>query len=183
MYAAVRDTDPVTGLGDLLAGNQPKSRTPGGARATGDSDTVEFPGTMGAGFVPHPIPISQTVVVGGIRVSKTIAPNIQRLLADARADGFTKVSGGGWRSIEQQRALRLLHGYTSDSQASGSGGRLPVAIPGTSRHEMGEAIDWTYNGHRLSKEDAFFTWLSDHAGSYGLRNLPSEPWHWSTDGH
>ena len=26
-------------------------------------------------------------------------------------------------------------------------------------------------------------WLAANAGSFGFRNLPSEPWHWSTNGN
>jgi D-alanyl-D-alanine carboxypeptidase len=28
-----------------------------------------------------------------------------------------------------------------------------------------------------------FVWLAANAGTYGLKNLPSEPWHWSTNGN
>lgn len=183
VYAAVRDTDPVTGLGALLAGNQPESRTPGGPKTTG-SDVD--PGASGFAVVSGGaanLPIEATTVVGGIRVAKDIAPDIKRLLAAAKTAGFKNVGGGGWRSIDQQRALRKLHGYTSDTQASGSGGRTPTAIPGTSRHEQGHAIDFTINGRSLARQDPFYQWLTVNAGTYGLHPLPSEAWHWSTDGH
>jgi len=50
-------------------------------------------------------------------------------------------------------------------------------------HERGLAIDFTNNGRLISsRSDPAYVWLSANAGTYGLHNLPSEPWHWSTTG-
>jgi LAS superfamily LD-carboxypeptidase LdcB len=49
-------------------------------------------------------------------------------------------------------------------------------------HERGLAIDFTQNGQTISRGSSGFAWLSAHAASYGLYNLPSEPWHWSVNG-
>jgi hypothetical protein len=49
-------------------------------------------------------------------------------------------------------------------------------------HEQGLAIDFTCGGSTVSSGGACFSWLTTHAAAYGLYNLPSEPWHWSTDG-
>ena len=50
-------------------------------------------------------------------------------------------------------------------------------------HEKGLAIDFTSNGALItSQDDPAFKWLSANASRYGLYNLPSEPWHWSTTG-
>jgi hypothetical protein len=188
VYAAVRDTDPVTGLADLLSGKQPTSRSPGGSQGAGKAMGMMEGGGSGSG--PNtPVPMSETVLVRqpnsgkGIRVHKSIALQITKLLADAMKAGFNQVGGGGWRSNAEQRALRIAHGYLSDSEKSGSNGRTPTAVPGTSRHESGTAIDFTNQGRSLTRSDPFYQWLTAHAGSYGLRNLPSEAWHWSTDGH
>ena len=51
-------------------------------------------------------------------------------------------------------------------------------------HERGLAIDFTYQGSIItSKSNPAFKWLSANAKNYGLYNLPSEPWHWSTNGN
>jgi LAS superfamily LD-carboxypeptidase LdcB len=62
----------------------------------------------------------------------------------------------------------------------------PTARPGTSMHERGEAMDFYKKGRNgeavpIAGTGAFH-WLKRNAGSYGLYNLPSEPWHWSTNG-
>jgi LAS superfamily LD-carboxypeptidase LdcB len=61
--------------------------------------------------------------------------------------------------------------------------RPPTARPGTSQHEKGLAIDFTYNGRLIrSRSSAGYQWLAANAAAYGFKNLPSEPWHWSTTG-
>lgn len=187
VYSSVRDMDPVNGLGEILSGNQPTSRSEGGAKrglATG-SGGANVAGNPGDG---KPVTKDTTVLVRppddgpGIRVHSSIATATRNLLAAAYKAGFTDVAGGGWRSLTEQRALRLAHGYLSDAEPSGSLGRTPTARPGQSRHEMGRAIDFTNKGRSLTRSDPFFTWLTVNAGTYGFSNLPSEAWHWSTDG-
>ena len=50
-------------------------------------------------------------------------------------------------------------------------------------HEQGKAIDFTYNGSIIkSRSGPGWEWLAANASSYGLFNLPTEPWHFSTNG-
>ncbi len=58
----------------------------------------------------------------------------------------------------------------------------PTATPGNSEHQHGLAIDFTEKGTVLTRTSPGFVWLTEHAEDYGLFNLPSEPWHWSTTG-
>jgi hypothetical protein len=46
-------------------------------------------------------------------------------------------------------------------------------------HEQGLAIDFD----NCSYGSTVYNWLSAHAASYGLYNLPGESWHWSTNGN
>jgi D-alanyl-D-alanine carboxypeptidase len=130
------------------------------------------------------------VDVDGIQVNAAIAEQVRALLAAARADGLDLARGaGGWRSAERQIALRRQHCGTSDYaiyQMPSSQCSPPTAIPGTSEHERGLAIDFTCNGRSIpqrTRSDPCYVWLSRHAADYGLYNLPSEAWHWSTTGH
>lgn len=59
---------------------------------------------------------------------------------------------------------------------------MPTAVPGTSMHEIGEAVDFTSDGRTVARGSAAFAWLTANAGRFGFHNLPSEPWHWSTNG-
>ncbi|HEX6419294.1 MAG TPA: D-alanyl-D-alanine carboxypeptidase family protein [Acidimicrobiales bacterium] len=123
---------------------------------------------------------------GSITVAGSIAGNLQALLEAAAADGVM-LCGGGYRDPEQQIALREAHcgtSYYAIYEMPSSQCSPPTARPGTSMHEVGLAIDFTCNGGgTVSSGDSCFSWLSANAASYGLYNLPSEPWHWSTNGN
>ena len=115
-------------------------------------------------------------VVGGITVADSLAQPLSELLSAAEADGIRGLSGWGWRSTERQAQLWHEHGCDDGSCS------VPTARPGHSMHELGQAIDFTVDGETLRQSDPAFRWLQQHAGEYGLRNLPSESWHWSTNG-
>ena len=124
--------------------------------------------------------------VRGITVATEIAPNLERLLEAADADGLS-LSGGGYRSSEQQVAARRANCGTSDYdiyEKPASQCSPPTARPGQSMHEQGLAIDFTNNGRLIqSRSNPAFGWLSRNASRFGLYNLPAEPWHWSTNGN
>jgi LAS superfamily LD-carboxypeptidase LdcB len=123
-------------------------------------------------------------VGGSITVAGSISGNVQALLNDAAADGVM-LCGGGYRNPEEQIQLRMEHCGTSNYaiyQMPASQCSPPTAIPGTSMHEQGLAIDFTCNGGgAVSSGDECWDWLQANATGYGLYNLPSESWHWSTN--
>jgi len=123
---------------------------------------------------------------GSITVAGAIAGNVQALLDASFADGVN-LCGGGYRDPAEQIALREAHcgtSYYAIYEMPASQCDPPTARPGTSMHEQGLAIDFTCDGGgALSSGSNCFTWLSANAATYGLYNLPSEPWHWSTNGN
>jgi hypothetical protein len=120
---------------------------------------------------------------GGITVAASIVENLQRLLNAASSDGV-QLCGGGYRSSEAQIQTRKANGCPDIYKSPASACHPPTAKPGTSMHERGLAVDFTCNGGGVisSRSSSCFQWMSAHAGSYGFHNLPSEPWHWSTNG-
>jgi LAS superfamily LD-carboxypeptidase LdcB len=125
------------------------------------------------------------VQVRGIIVARQIAPHITALLAAAEADGV-RLSGGGFRTLQEQIALRRKNCGSSnyDIYEKPSSQCTPMtAKPGTSNHERGLAIDFTYNGRSIeTQSNPGFRWLAANAARFGLKNLPKEAWHWSVDG-
>lgn len=115
-----------------------------------------------------------------IAVDESIVDQTMAMIEAAAADGIT-LRGWGWRSFERQIELRAAHcadvWATPASQCS-----PPTAIPGSSRHEIGVAIDFHDGANALGRGSVEFAWLAEHAADYGFYNLPSEPWHWSIDG-
>jgi D-alanyl-D-alanine carboxypeptidase len=127
--------------------------------------------------------ITQTTQVYGITVNKFVAYPFQRMIDDAAKAGI-RLSGGGFRTKQQQIALRTSNGCPDIWTAPASSCKVPTAIPGRSLHEIGLAIDLTSGKKTISdRKSAAFKWLAAHAGKYGFVNLPSEPWHWSITGN
>jgi hypothetical protein len=133
------------------------------------------PGELSATAAPS------LATVRGITVHSSIAGHVAELVAAAEADGLT-LTGTGYRSNRQQIELRRAHCGTTHYaiyEAPPSSCSPPTARPGTSMHERGLAIDFDRCATRSS---ACWQWLSSHADAFGFYNLPSEPWHWSTNG-
>ena len=145
----------------------------GGGGGGGDCDAV----TSGAAK-------GDTVVVGNnMRVHKCFGPTIDKMVKAAAADGITLGSNSSWRDPATQIALRKQNCGTSHYaiyEMPASQCSPPTAIPGTSRHERGLAIDFSNSS---SHSTAVFKWLAANGSKYHLKNLPSESWHWSWDGH
>ena len=163
------------------AANQPApaSDTPARIPAAAPPAAVVTPAPGGLATVtcPHG---------GSITVAGSIAGNVQALLNAAANDGVSLCAASGFRSPEKQIELRREHCGSSNyaiyympaSQCS-----PPTARPGTSMHERGLAIDFSCNGGgAIRYGNECWNWLAAHADEYGLYNLPSEPWHWSTTG-
>jgi hypothetical protein len=131
---------------------------------------------------PGNVPLT---AVENITVHTDIADQVAALVQAARADGHT-LTGGGYRSPERQIELRRAHCGTSHYaiyEMPSSECTPPTARPGSSNHEMGLAIDLECDGALIrSRSSACFAWLAANAPTFGLVNLPSEPWHWSVDG-
>lgn len=123
--------------------------------------------------------------VRGFKVNLALADSLEALLVAAEADGII-LGGWGHRPVDQQIVLRIGHcgdsGYAIFDMPAGNCSP-PTARPGHSEHELGLAVDFTENGVILNRSSPGFLWLKENAGDYGLINLPSEAWHWSTTGH
>lgn len=167
------DGDGAAGQGPAIAAG---AGDPGPTGGTTDGSPPQPTGTVGPEDVTS---------VRGIRVHRSIAGDIRALLDAAEADGVN-LSGWGWRDGATQIRLRREHCGTSDYavyRMPSSQCRPPTARPGRSQHERGLAIDFTYNGGSIgSRRSPGFKWLNANAATYGLKNLASEPWHWSTTG-
>jgi D-alanyl-D-alanine carboxypeptidase len=141
------------------------------------------PGPMGPATGAHPsVPCPGG---GSITVDGSPAHNLNAMLLVAWRDSVN-LCGSGYRDSGKQVQLRIQNCGTSDyaiyQMPSGSCSP-PTAIPGTSLHERGLAIDFRCAGQGMpSRSSPCFAWMAGHAAAFGFYNLPSEPWHWSVDG-
>ncbi len=134
---------------------------------------------------PPAVPAVAVTKVGPFVVATSIAFNVRALL-DASAQAGFVLGGSGFRDPQRQIELRIAHcGSTFYDiwQRPSSQCSPPTAWPGRSMHEQGLALDITCSGSLIrSRSSPCFFWLAVNASTYGLYNLPSEPWHWSTTG-
>lgn len=128
--------------------------------------------------------VERTQPIPAIAVNAQIAGQVTALLGAAWSDGI-ELGGGGFRDREFQIVLRRAHcgtsGFAIFDMPAGECSP-PTAQPGRSQHELGLAIDFTQNGSILTPGSSGFQWMQAHAAEFGLFNLPSEAWHWSTTG-
>ena len=123
----------------------------------------------------------ETVDVRGITINAKVADQLDALLTAAEAEGL-ELSGQGYRSSAEQVELRKRNCGTSNYdiyEKPAEECSPPTAIPGTSLHEQGLAVDFTVdNKVILSRTDPAYEWLSVNAPSYGMEGQEGEPWHW-----
>jgi hypothetical protein len=137
-------------------------------------------GSCSQGQVQVTIPNNPSLYACG-----SISAKVQGLIDAAWAAGI-RLSGWGYRSHARQIQLRKQNCGTTDYdiyQKPSKECKPHTAIPGTSRHESGLAVDLRCNGGQiLNHSNSCFVWLQVNAKSFGLYNYAPEPWHWSDTG-
>lgn len=96
------------------------------------------------------------------------AQRLQAMISAAAAEGRTIGVGSGYRTVEEQIALRRKNGCPDVWSSPASSCDVATAIPGSSMHNKGLAADITGD-----KE-----WANANAGRFGLHfNVQGEDWH------
>jgi hypothetical protein len=122
----------------------------------------------------------------GCRVVLGMAEQLVNLLDAAEAASVPLGCARSFRKPEEQIALRKQHCQGPDIDimtAPSSACTPPTAIPGTTNHEKGLAIDLKCVGaDKTFGESPCWPWMESNGNTHGWYNLPSEPWHWSKNG-
>lgn len=197
----------VSGDGEMFSvsdglaaeGALPSERDGDNARMLSEGETwyltlVNRDHPLSSSYVP-----SNLTPVDSVRsVDSRIAGELQQMMADGKAQGLHMYVTSGYRSYDYQTEL-----FNKDMQKYISGGSSPldaynetsksVAVPGTSEHATGLAVDIIAEGYtELDERQADtpeYEWLSSHCQEYGfILRYPSgkeditgiiyEPWHY-----
>jgi hypothetical protein len=135
---------------------------------------------------------SLTTVTSSCRILNDLAPRLRSLLDAAHADGIalwpeTQPYTTGatpprltscYRDIDMQQWWRDYY--------CGQGSCGMAAVPGTSVHGWGRAVDFEEGGQELAFDMNGYQWLVGHASSFGFvqpgwagpSGTAPEPWHW-----
>lgn len=171
--------DSVT-LGQMIAARIEGAASLSMLGITGQPVSVSGTGSSGAGAIDPPaellpygngrIPRERLALIG-IGQHRLWGPAAQAFVAmrsAAGADGVRLSVTDSYRSYDQQVTLAAQKGLTKN------GGW--AAVPGTSEHGWGLAID-------VDVDSSGMAWLKAHGAEYGWVQLtPREPWHWEYHG-
>ena len=150
----------------------------------------------------HPLPEGYqpqlTQVENGHQVDSRCAADLEAMLADCRAAGHAPLLCSSYRTQEKQTQLynnlvqKQIARGNSRSEAMAKAAK-EVAVPGTSEHQLGLAVDLVDN-HNWSLDESQASmpaqqWLIKHSWEYGfilrypgdkgeLTGIIYEPWHY-----
>lgn len=137
-----------------------------------------------SGFTDVPV---DGAVPNKINICSSVASKLLNMINAAKKDGVI-ISGYGSRSTKSQEQKRAQNCGGQDNIYNKNAVCKPkTAIPGTSNHEKGLAVDFNCNGKTMEQaggvNSVCYKWLELHASEYGFKNNYSslkESWHWST---
>lgn len=129
----------------------------------------------------------------GQQVDERILEPLQQMFDDMRAAGVYPVVAAGYRTQEKQQSIMderiqeyLDQGYSQEEAVAEA--ESWVAIPGTSEHQLGLAVDINADGINSAGYEVY-DWLAEHAADYGfiqrypedkisITGISNEPWHY-----
>ncbi len=128
------------------------------------------------------------------KIDKDIWPYLKAMMDASRADGVDIGIISAWRDYGTQKTLYDAQvkkwkdkGYSQEAAEKEAASR--VAIPGTSEHHTGLAVDFNTTQQSFENTKAF-AWLKENAENYGFimryekekmditGGIIYEPWHW-----
>lgn len=143
----------------------------------------------------HPLPEDFTVKLKSLRnghqVDERIYPELQQMFDDARAAGIYPLINESFRTGERQQ--EIMDKYIAKYEENGLShddavkkARSIVALPGTSEHQLGLALDII--AEYGADSNATWTWLKENCWRYGfilrypadkedVTSISFEPWH------
>ena len=148
--------------------------------------------------MPEEYEVELSTLSNGLQVDSRIYDDLEEMLTDCREAGLSPIVCSAYRTEAKQTQLynnkisRLLRAGYGQEEARAEAGRW-VAVPGTSEHQTGLALDIVAASYQLlderQEETAEQQWLMEHAWEYGfILRYPSEksettgigyePWHY-----
>ncbi len=143
--------------------------------------------------LPEDYEISLTELSNGKKIDSRIYSDLQEMFDDARSEGIYPVVVEGYRTHGEQEQMmsEKIDSYKAEGYSKKEAEKLAeewVAVPGTSEHELGLAVDINPD-YNYSGDDELYRWLADNAYKYGfilrypdgeesITGIAYEPWHY-----
>lgn len=135
-----------------------------------------------------------TELWNGESVDSRIYSDLQEMFDDARAEGLEPYVNAGYRTNEVQQSLmdQEVEDYISQGYSEAEARKMAeqwVAVPGTSEHQMGLAVDISMNDNGSRGPVDIWQWLMENSYKYGfilrypedkaeITGIAYEPWHY-----
>lgn len=144
-------------------------------------------------YIPDDYEVELTELANRQLVDTRIYPALQEMLDTARSNNIYPIVVSGYRTTEKQQGL--MYDKIADYKAEGYTDAIAitkaeawVAVPGTSEHQLGIAVDINADGIHSTGEEVY-KWLSQNSYKFGfIRRYPAdkteitgvidEPWHY-----
>jgi len=148
--------------------------------------------------IPNDFSVDLIQLKNGHSIDKRAYPDLQAMMDDARTAGLVPLICSSYRTMEKQTSLydRQVRKYQdqgySEEEAKEEAGKW-VAVPGTSEHQAGLAVDIVSENYQsLDKQQestAEQLWLMENCHKYGfilrypedkgeITGIGYEPWHY-----
>lgn len=142
--------------------------------------------------------VELTQLANGHAIDKRAYPDLQNMMDDARAEGLSPMICSSYRTWDKQRTLYdnetkryMAQGYSKE-EAEKEAAKW-VAVPGTSEHQTGLAVDIVAQSYQILDKKQEDTpeqrWLMENSYKYGfilrfptdkskITGINYEPWHY-----
>lgn len=143
--------------------------------------------------LPEDYSVELTELSNGQKVDSRIYPYLQEMFDAAREEGVYPVVREGYRTAEEQQEILedRIQTYINQGYSRSRAERTVkewVALPGTSEHQLGIAVDINADKTKCSNDEVY-TWLAENAYKYGfilrypmgkqeITGTSYEPWHY-----
>lgn len=143
--------------------------------------------------LPEDFKVELTALSGGHQVDKRVYPYLQQMFDDARSAGIMPAISSSFRTAEKQQSI--LDDYTEQYINQGYSplealeiAKTWAAVPGTSEHQTGLAVDITTADANVQAAEIVWKWLKKNSYKYGfiirypedktdITGISNEPWH------
>lgn len=143
--------------------------------------------------LPEDYEVELVELSNGKEVDERIYPYLQEMFDAAREEGIYPIVREGYRTEAEQQAMfdEKVQAYRSEGYSRARAERTAkewVALPGTSEHQLGIAVDINADKEKCSNEEVY-AWLAENAHEYGfilrypqgkvsITGISYEPWHY-----
>ena len=148
--------------------------------------------------VPENWKSERVELINGQSIDSRAYEDLQKMMDDAREEGLEPLICSSWRSRETQGKLfeEEIASYRKKGYSKAESEKMAsewVAVPGTSEHELGLALDIVSEGNQILDEEQKNTpeqmWFMEHCYEYGfilrypedkkdITGIGHEPWHY-----